>query len=90
MYKMLESDIIKLSFVSNLQEVISYLLLDLNLTEADKLQTTKVRDTFRGYISRLEQVRDLPEEDNSNHEEARKLYHTFHTIASCSVESSQF
>ena len=64
---MLESDIIKLSFVSNLQDVISYLLLDLNLTEADKLQTTKVRDTFRGYISRLEQVRDLPEDDNSNH-----------------------
>ena len=56
----------KLSFVSKLQDVISFLLQDLNLTEDDQFQADLLCTTFKGYISKLEQVKQISDEGNAD------------------------
>ena len=56
----------KLSFVSKLQDVITFLLQDLNLTEDDQFQADLLCTTFKGYISKLEQVKQISDEENAN------------------------
>ena len=80
---MIDND--KLSFVSNLLEVISYFLEDLNLKETDKLQVDLLSDTFKGYICKLENLREVPGSDsgynlNAGNAHLEQIEHEHETI----------